>query len=120
MNVAKVGKRLRDFYILTLHKNCLNGRIQDVTKRLDLGRYPRNSLSKRLCFLGERIECLDENFDCLREYNGVIRKVKISDRNCSERQSAARIFRHPSQYMVHVSLEDFCGENTSMAHLSIN
>ena len=74
--VAKVGKRLRDFYNLTLHKNCLNGRIQDVTKRLDLGRYPRNSQSKRLCFLGQRIECSRENFDCLREYNGVIRKVR--------------------------------------------
>ena len=33
---AKVGKRLRDFHILTVHSDWLNGRIQDVTERLDL------------------------------------------------------------------------------------
>ena len=36
-HAAKVGKRLRDFHILTVHRNLLNGRIQDVTERLDLG-----------------------------------------------------------------------------------
>ena len=68
-HAAKVGIRLRDFYILTARRNYLNGRIQDVTERLDLGLDSADSQSKRLCFLTQRLQCLRNNFGCFREYN---------------------------------------------------
>ena len=57
---------------------------------------------------------------CLREYNLVIRKVKISDPDSSERHSAARLLRHPRQYMVHASVEECWGKDTSLTYTSFN
>ena len=88
-HAAYVGKRLRDFHILNVHRNYFNGRIQDVTEHLDLGPDPRNSESYRLYFVAQRIECARNNFGCTREYNRVIRTVKISAPDNSGQQSTA-------------------------------
>ena len=55
-----------------------------------------------------------------KEYNCVIRKDKISDADSSERQSAARLLRHLSQYMVYASVEECWGENTHLTYTSVN
>ena len=54
--------------------------------------------------LGQRLKCLCNNFGCLFDYNRVVRKAKVIDQDCPERESATRIFRHPPQYMVHRSV----------------
>ena len=86
---------------------------------LDLGFDPRNSQSKRLCFLAQRLDCFRKNFGCLRGYNRIVRKVKISDPDSSEGHSAAQLllfwlffdisflhhFWHSSYYMIHASVE---------------
>jgi hypothetical protein len=117
---AQVSEPVRELDILAAHRDSVDGSIQDVVERLDLGFDPGDTKSQWLRLLAQRLESPCQDRHGLREDDCIVGEVKISDLFLSERSTAAALVRHPSQYPVHASAEKSGSEDAPLTNPSIN